>query len=633
MIRPLLAALLLTFGLNPGWAQTNVFIATGGVPVSAGLCPQGTSSPDGCAGANPLSAFQVQNAFARGGVFNTLTGSTTDYSTTNIETAGVNSAGVDYPVANYTPISAMADPLVGLVGLGCTQTTFNVAGNPILICGAGFTSNRIGEYDFKARFGHPCVILNVTGAAAPIGGKLDVQDNNFENDGSCGLTPGNDVIASVGDLSYETDVTFNSFNGHGTTFPYSNCGKIGFPGTNPCNAVTALNTEGVVKIEYNSFVDWSGRPLGCIVSGTNPALNSLTFKFNYVQGWDYEPFNGHAEFILCNNLTTNPVIGLEDYGYNTVVNTTDAMQFGPSPFWVASTDYLSANAINIVGNTVLSSLVGNSTYSATVSGCIGASMSGGVCSGPGSNFYAISVSSGDRIGHGEEVGGTQGGALCATSSGTMTVTSITAPSSGASTLTVTGSPTIGLIPGYTISMSSGYGTNAMTISSQLTATGNILGGAGTYRVTNTNTGSFSGSATATTPGGQVVAWLSQNLGGGQGSGSSWTISSGTNPPGNWLAGPATCTGLSFFGPSANIPIAAIGHMQNLGALTITGNYADSVPTFAQRGNPFFTIGGTSSQSIICGVPSTVTDNHDMAGIAGSTITNPSLGSSSFTSGC
>lgn len=604
--------------------------------VSAGpppACPQGTSHPDGCPGANAASTFQVLNAFAHGGRFNTLAGTTTDYSTTNIETSGVNAPGVDYPVANYTAVSAMADPLVGLVSLGCTQTTFNVAGNPILTCGSGFTSNRIGEYDFSARFGHPCVILNVT-TAAPIGGKLTIQDNNFENDGSCGFAPSGDYVLSVGNLNYATDITFNSFNGHGTSFPYSNCGKAGFPGTNPCNGSSAIITEGVVNIEYNAFVDWSGRPIGCVASGTNPALNSLTFKYNYLQGWDYEPFNGHAEFVLCNNLTTNPSMALQDYQYNTIVNTTDAMGFGPSPFWVASTGYLSVNTINIIGNTVLPSLVGNSTYSATVTGCIGTSMSGGVCSGPGSNFYAISVSSGDRIGHGEAVGGAQGGSpVCSVPSGTMTVTSITAPIGGASTVTVTGSPTIGLIPSYTITMSSGYGTNAMTILKQLTATGNIFGGAGTYSVSNTNTGSFTGSATATTPGGGLAAWLSQNLGGGSGSGSSWTISSDTNPPGNWLVGPATCAGIVMFGPSSNIGVASITHMANLGALTITGNYSDSVPTYAQRGAGFFTLGGDSGGSIICGVPSVVSGNVDMSGIAGSTITNPSFGSSSFSSGC
>jgi hypothetical protein len=69
----------------------------------------------------------------------------------------------------------------------------------------------------------------------------------------------------------------------------------------------------------------------------------------------------------------------------------------------------------------------------------------------------------------------------------VTATSITAPSGGSSTMTISNNPVPTLAIGTSIALAA-YGANRMVI----TAFGTGSGGAGIYAVSNTNTGSFSG---------------------------------------------------------------------------------------------------------------------------------------------
>lgn len=533
---------------------------------AGGPCPEGTSFPDGCPGANPASVFQVPTAFSSGGLFNTLAGTSTNYTTTRTT---ANAAGVDYPVANFTPTASLLDPATSAPA-ACTHST-TAAGNPLLNCSpassAGLT---ISGLDFSARFGHACTVLEYDTKLGPV----TITNNNFKNDGNCGFAVNNEAMvqenAGVG-VNFPVTITFNSFDGNGVNFPYNTCLILTIDAT--CNGAAATNTFGVVTIEYNSIVNYAARPLVCNLAGTP---NSMTVKYNYIQGWDYRPFNGHTEFVVCNGAGSANSDG-EDYEYNTVVQTTDATAFGPVPIFALSTWFGDFGYMKAIGNTVISSLVGNSTATATASGCIGGTSA---CTTPGSNFYASSVSAGGRIGHGQALGGAQGGAVCVTSAGTLTVTDITAPASGVSTVTVTGTPTVGLGPvsANTITMpsGSGYGTLPMTIGRIITG----IGGAGTYSVINPNSGHFTGSAQATAPSISLTAgFIEANLGGGQGTGSSWTLDSTIAPAGSWLVGPGTCTGMSLFGASQQVALFEANGIREAGTVNFTNNYIDSSSTF------------------------------------------------------
>jgi hypothetical protein len=71
--------------------------------------------------------------------------------------------------------------------------------------------------------------------------------------------------------------------------------------------------------------------------------------------------------------------------------------------------------------------------------------------------------------------------------GNVTISSITAPSAGTSTMNITNCPISAVSVGSTIVLAS-YGTNRMTV----TGKGSCASGIGSYTVTNTNPGSFSG---------------------------------------------------------------------------------------------------------------------------------------------
>jgi hypothetical protein len=325
-----------------------------------------------------------------------------------------------------------------------------------------------------------------------------------------------------------------------------------------------------------------------------------------------------------------------------------------------------------------------------------------VCSGTGTNFWTIATTG--NLGAGEQLGGAQGGPVCQTPAGTATISSITAPSGGVSTLTISGTPTVGVNAGSSLTMQSGYGTVAMSVRSLVNGTGN--GNSGTqFLVNNSNTGSFSGSATATVAATSVFGWVSANVSGGQGVGSEWTIDSGGLPPNLYLAGPATCTNLSMWAVSSNTYVwQGNADIRHISSLTIRNNYVDgssswvprdgqvdvfyyiggngvnfngtisgtaltynsgtvpsvgqyvvgagiagctadptTCPTIASGTSPHFVLsasGGTVGPEAmsgelptVCGIPSVVSGNVDMSGVANSTTMNPNFSAATFSVGC
>jgi hypothetical protein len=82
-----------------------------------------------------------------------------------------------------------------------------------------------------------------------------------------------------------------------------------------------------------------------------------------------------------------------------------------------------------------------------------------------------------------------------TGAGTITVSAVTAPSAGLSTITITNSPQSVITLGTQITLAA-YGANPMVV----TQFGTGFGISGTYIVSNTNTGSFTGPSNATSSG-------------------------------------------------------------------------------------------------------------------------------------
>lgn len=446
----------------------------------------------------------------------------------------------------------------------------------------GIFNGMISGYNFGAAFGHGCTAIYVPGNSVNLSSiginvpVVTITNNYMTNDGNCGVNWNQEYMVTVGSFSYETDFTYNTFNGQGVKYPWNTCNGV-LDNYATCNGAAALSSQGTVKIEYNAFVDFAARTIYCNL-GSGGTTNYI-FKYNYIEGWDYHPFNGHTEFLVCNG---NGNAGF-DGEYNTIIQTVNGMEFGPSPFFLASTwavDF--TGGINISNNTVIGANLGNGSFSAVTSGCIGGDSS---CTTPGTNFYVSSTAGGTgggngNIGHGEQLGGAQGGPTCSVANGTATVTSITAPSGGVSTVTITGT-TVGLIGGGTITMpsSSGYGTAAMSFKSITTG----IGGAGTIAMYNSNTGAFSGTATATVTSPNITAWINANLGGGFGAGSSWNLDSGSLPPSLWLAGPATCTNLQIWSPSSNTYVwQGTSYIRHVSTLTIQNNYIDGSTSWVPR---------------------------------------------------
>ena len=398
-----LLALFVIVG-KPGLAQTDIFIATGGAPVPPLLaCPQGTGFPtDGCAGANSNATFREASAFQVGGYFNTTAGTSTNYTLNNCGASGTapcrppwNVAGVDYPIGNYTSPSSMLDPAtMSLSGCKYSLTTSGTGGGR-LDCGDGLGvgtfAGLLQHINFGPIGGHGCTSLVLDSSAVT---SVLIDDIYFFNDsGLCSVGGNTQVVLDVGNATFSGGITIQNFymDGNSSTWstPYGGCTP-----TTICNAGIAINQGASnLVIKYGVMRNF-------IVHMISPSNGGgcITIENSWVENWAKRAPDSHSEWFDGGQGGTVPCITID---HVVQLPSSTQAQFGPSPVFWSSNYPFAITSFAFTNNTVIDAFIGGGTKTATTSGCIGASFSGGACSGAGSIYFATSITG--AIGTGENL--------------------------------------------------------------------------------------------------------------------------------------------------------------------------------------------------------------------------------------
>jgi hypothetical protein len=392
-----LAALFLA-GLAPSMVGAATLPLNVTVRSGVSACPYSTplSYPAGAAATAdpcwaapaPLTAYWKQpNAFAPGGYINIVAGTTTDYSS---KRPPYNVPGVDYAIGPYTPISQLKDPAIPANTPGCyyTATGFGT-GSGLLTCGgsgSGFTGT-VAHINFGPIGGHSCTALAFKGTPGVTA--ITVDDFYFFND--------NGACAGSANGQFWTGSPWSP--------TFSNCYLDGNAPTyrtnaNGYNIISAFNVSGGgqgpnLTIKYCVVNHFAGRAI-TMPWGATPGPN-ITITGSWVEGWDYSILNGHSEWWVGmsggshqNNVDVDHTVTIQDMPIS---------PFGPAPFFLAFTNPAYMNSFIADANVVIDSSVGGGTYSATVSGCIGATFANGRCSGAGPYFYETALTG--KIGEGQ----------------------------------------------------------------------------------------------------------------------------------------------------------------------------------------------------------------------------------------
>lgn len=356
-------------------------------------CPQGLGTPnDGCANAPaPLTAaFRHLTAFQSGSYFNTVAGTTANYSTTR---PPWNVAGVDYNIGYYTPLASLLDPATSAPA-GCVfSTTASGTGGNLLTCSGASFAGVIQHMNFGPVGGHGCTALLIeTGSPSST---LLIDDFNFKNDtGLCSINSSFPDAILIFGASFPGGITISNYvmDGNSSTFdnPYGGCAS----GTQ-CNPSQAydLGPNPITDL-YGVIEHFAGRP----VQGGVGTIASYTKQFGWVEDWDTRGPNGHTEWFV--GATGSAGIRNLIFDYNVELQAQNVIQFGPDPIFAADNYPMPIDNQKIDNNVIIDSFIGGGTKTATTSGCIGATYSGG-CSGSGSTYFATSITG--TIGYGENL--------------------------------------------------------------------------------------------------------------------------------------------------------------------------------------------------------------------------------------
>ncbi len=218
-----------------------------------------------------------------------------------------------------------------------------------------------------------------------------MDDFYFLNDGS-GCSQGTIGNAWMGS---NIDIIMSNY--------YIDGNALNYRTTNGYNPGIALNISGggqgpTFTSKYGVMIHWALRPF-ISPYGTTPGPN-ITWEGSWVEGWDYSIApNAHTEWWVGasggtyqNNVNIDHTIMIQDGN--------GPMNFGPAPVQQTFSYPVGITSFNANYDVMIDAAIGGGTYSATVSGCIGSSISSlGVCSGTGPNFYVTRLTG--TIGTGE----------------------------------------------------------------------------------------------------------------------------------------------------------------------------------------------------------------------------------------
>lgn len=248
---------------------------------------------------------------------------------TNAHPWNWNSCGVDYACGYYTPTARLTDPSVS-PPRGCTfNSAGGTSGGPIVTCAATQNLSIVG-YDFSL---HSCVPLDIKSGQT---GMVTIKDDRFAEGANCKsnspATIGSYLVflenASVADLDFES----NDVNG----------GKD----TSLAGCILAW-VSGRVTLRYNVVRFCDSQPF----QDGNPAANSVSSQFNYVEGMVYASGLHGEWFIRSFSGGIQPVV---QSSYDTVLQDADNKISGSTALIYET----SGNACCAVRTAVLDHLVG-----------------------------------------------------------------------------------------------------------------------------------------------------------------------------------------------------------------------------------------------------------------------------------
>ena len=523
------------------------------------------------------------DCFAPGGYINQASGTSTDYTTTRPAT---NVAACDYPVAKWSPDSALADPAIPGAIPGCTyDATGGLNANGVLKCtGSSFLG--FSGFNFGPVGGHGCTVLQYLAGTFP--NPVTISDSKFLNDGDCSLNSFTRSFIAGNGSSISVNYFSNTFDGNVENYPtvYGACSSTPAGGMG-CNISEAVNVDAPELMRYNAFLNFFGSP----VVYFNYQLMDMSYNFG--MRWNARDPLGHAEFSSPAGATDMSYI---NFLYNTLIGATGVVGEGTSPLPLGLTFQHTVANVKIDGNTLVTPYVGGMARGITsMTGTLGAETS---------RFTITSVSPpGSLIGNGLVVSCSPISFALSTPYGGTTSAGIGGGFLGGAGAVFGADLDIGDTPSFTLAGASISGTTltAPTPGNMVIQIGQSVSGTG-----------VTGSPVIT--GGSGTTWT---ISVSQGTIGPETLTIGINNrfDGGWeSAANHTCT-VSDPNPgtSANTAFSTIGLV--VGSTSeIIGNYGD-----------FSSFGGDvniwAAAAAFCATPTNFASNVDMAGQVSSTVMN------------
>lgn len=367
------------------WAATTSpsVVVGGNAPATAfTACPYAAPNDPCLSAPAPLTAYWRQPTFfAPGGYANTFAGTTANYSSVRPH---YDVPGVDYAIGNYTPVAQLLDPAVaGNLPTGCSYSTkVSGTGGGAVTCGGSGFAGLLQHINFGPVGGHGCSALRLYPSNVT---SYTIDDFYFFNDnGMCAGGVGGQFWTGS-----STTITFSNFFMDGNATQWRT-GYGGCPSTKNCNIVSAFNISGQgppnLTIKYGVLLRFAGRTIS-VPYGKSPGAN-ISVIGSYIGGWDYSILNGHSEWWVGNGGAYQNAVLLD---HSVIIQDWQVSNFGPAPIFVAfgAPSYINSFTANDVVD--IAAAVGKGTYKATISGCIGATYSAGVCTGVGPYLFISSI--------------------------------------------------------------------------------------------------------------------------------------------------------------------------------------------------------------------------------------------------
>lgn len=207
-----------------------------------------------------------------------------------------NVAGVDYSIGIPTG-TVLLDPATASLPSGCTYSaTGSSSGGPIVKCQS--TANpTLNSLDFSGTVGgQGCIQLEIK---TSVTGTVTIENSNFLNGANC--TSNNYLISIDNQGTASVVLLHDVIDGDAPAFP------------TVLLAMIYASTTGTLTIEYSAILRAPCRP---IIYGTG-AAGALVMEFNYIEGWIYEPNQGHGEIVVP-GFITGPIPTWQ-FSYNTIL--------------------------------------------------------------------------------------------------------------------------------------------------------------------------------------------------------------------------------------------------------------------------------------------------------------------------